>query len=124
MKNKLKKEKGYVLLLAVLLITAASLVIVLSLSRIMIDQLSLKLGQAESLRSFFLAEACLDDGLEKLRANWQDYSYSLSIDGNSCTIDINSAPTQATIEAIGSVGNYTKKIDLLVDNFLEIISRD
>lgn len=118
-----KTNKGYVLILTVLVISAASLVITLSLSKLLIDKLILQSSLEESSSALAVAESCSEEGLEKLRNAWQNYSnLSLSIDGNLCTINITTNIVQATLTSSGTSGNYTKRINLIVDRNLQVIS--
>lgn len=120
---KYKNKKGYVLILTVLVISAASLIIVLSLSKLLIDKLILQSSLKESSSALAVAESCNEEGLEKLRNAWQNYSnLSLSIDGNLCTINITANPVQATLSSSGTSGNYTKRINLIVDRNLQVVS--
>jgi hypothetical protein len=117
-----KKSQGYVLILTVLVIAAASLTITLGLSKLLLDQLILQTSQADGLKALALAETCAEDGLERLRNNWQDYNYILSINGNSCTINIVTDDFQAQLISTGSSGDYTKRINVTIDRAIEVVS--
>jgi len=122
MKTKFKKDsQGYILILTVLVIAAASLIIALGLSKLLIDQIVLEAEQFSGLKALASAETCNEDGLEKLRNVWQNYNYSLSIDGNSCTININATDLQAQLTSTGTGGGYTKKTNIIIDRAMNVV---
>ena len=91
-KNQSKKKlslgpRGYIALISLLIIAAAGLTIALSVSLTGLGTVQLSLADVQASRAKSLANSCLEDGLERLRLSWNDYSGSLSICGQSFIIN-------------------------------------
>lgn len=120
-RNK-NKPSGYIALTSLLIIASAALTIGLAASLNSIDSLQSGFSHAQSARAFAAANACAEEGLQKLRNNWDNYSHRLSINGDSCTINVIISGTTASIESIGDVDVYSRKILIQVDSNLSILS--
>lgn len=121
-KNKIKKNpQGYIALISLLLVVSAGLTIGLAVSLGGIDELQMSLGNSQSVRAKSLANSCIEDGLERLRNNWANYTGTLSIDSDSCIINI-VISSNATLTAVGTADIYTQEIITVVDSNLNIIS--
>jgi len=121
--QKLKNGRGgYIALMSLLIIAAAGLTIAISTSLASIEQVQLSFAGTQAARAGSAAQACLEDGLERLRQNWSDYSGSLSIGSESCIINTVIAGSNATLVAIGTIDIYNQKIQIQVDNNLDVIN--
>ncbi|MFA6382386.1 MAG: hypothetical protein WCX08_03930 [Candidatus Buchananbacteria bacterium] len=119
---KLQKQKGYIALTALLIVAAAGLTIGIAVSLGGIEQVQLSYGQSRAAEAKALANTCLEEGLERLRNNWANYSSSLSIDGSSCILNTVTSGSGATLTATGKADIYNQKIEIQVDNNLTVIS--
>lgn len=118
-------QGGYVALMALLIIAATGLTIGLAVSISGIEEVQTSYSVSQAAKSRSLASACIEDGLERLRNDFINYSGSLSIGDNSCIIEIVVTGNQAIINATGTVEIYNQKIQAAVNevnNSLEVIS--
>ncbi|MFA5022377.1 MAG: hypothetical protein WC508_04835 [Patescibacteria group bacterium] len=120
--NFRQRQGGYIALIALLIVAAAGLTIGLAVSFSGIDEIKTSFSLTQAAKAKSLASACAEDGLERLRQNWNNYSASLSINGNSCIINTVADINNATISALGTVDIYTQKIQVQVDNNFNVIS--
>lgn len=117
-----QKQGGYIALIALLIIAAAGLTIGIAVSLSGIEELQSSFGSTQASIAKNLANACIEDGLEKLRNNFVDYSGTLSINLNSCIITIDVSGSNATLTATGFIDTYSQKIQIQVDNNLDVIA--
>jgi len=123
MSNKLKNQEGYIALIALLIVVAAGLTIGIAVSLGGIEEIQTSFGAGQAAKAKAVANACIEEGLGRLRENWADYSGSLSISGNSCIINtVIVDGSLANVTAIGTVGIHTQKIQIQVDNNLNVIA--
>ncbi len=115
-------QGGYIALIALLIIAAAGLTIGIAVSLSGIDELQSSYGQTQAMAARSLANTCIEDGLERLRQSFVDYSWSLSIDSNFCIISVVVNGSSAILTATGTVEVYNQKIQVQVDNNLNVIS--
>lgn len=121
MLHKIENQKGYVALIGLLIVAAATLTIGLAVSLRGIDEIQTSFSLWQAAKSKSLANACTEDALERLRGSWTSYSDSLAIGDNSCIINVIVNGNNATLYATGTVDIYTQKIEVQIDNNLDII---
>ena len=117
-----KRQNGYIALVALLIIAAAGLTIGIAVSLSGIEELQSSFGSTQALTAKNLANACIEDGLERLRNNFVDYSGTLSINSDFCIIMIDVDGNSAILAATGTVDVYHQKIEVQVDNNLEVMA--
>ena len=122
MDNIYKNQQGYIALVALLIVVAAGLTIGIAVSLGGIEELQMSFGSSQAARAKSLANACIEEGLERLRNNWANYSGSLLIGGNSCIINTVVSGSNATLLVVGNVDIYSQKIKMQVDNNLDVIA--
>ena len=120
--NNLNNQQGYIALIALLIVAAVGLTIGIAVSLRGIEEVQLSFSSEQAIKSSSLANTCLEDGLERLRNNWANYSGTLSIDSDSCIISTVVNGSSATITATGTVDIHTQKIQVQVDNNLNVTS--
>lgn len=118
--NKLKNQRGYIALIALLIVVSAGLSAGLAVSLSGLDEIQISFAQSEAVKARSAAYACLEDGLERLRNNWINYSDSLSIDDESCIINAVVTGSNATVIVTGKSGIYEQKIEITLDSTLNI----
>ncbi len=116
------KPRGYIALVALLIIAAAALTIGIAVSLTGIEDLQISFGRSQAATAKTLANTCLEDGLERLRNSWDSYSGSLSVGENSCIIRTVIEGSTAILNATGTVGIYTQKIQIRVDDNLDVVT--
>ena len=121
-KNFTNYQGGYIALMALLVIVAAGLTIGIAVSLGGIEEIQLSFIGGRAAAAEILANGCIEEGLERLRHNWANYSGSLSAAGNFCIINTIVSGNNATLTAIGTVDIYSQKIEVQVDNSLEVVS--
>ena len=115
-----RKQQGYIALIALLVVAAAGLTIGLSVSLRGIDEVQLSFGTSQAARARSAASACLEEGLERLRRSWADFSTTLSVNGNSCIITVTTTVGSATAVATGTTGIYNHTIQAVVGTDLSV----
>ncbi|MBU1164651.1 hypothetical protein KKA15_03755 [Patescibacteria group bacterium] len=116
-------QNGYIALISMLIVAGVTLTISIAVSLRSIEELQMSFSTSQAARSTSLSDACLEEGLNRLRKNWSSYSGSLSIDGNLCIINTVVNNGTASVEAIGTIDIYQQKsyIEInRVDNALEV----
>lgn len=123
-------EQGVSILLVVVIIAAASLIMVRTISFLSLGELEMadKLNQGE--KNLQLAESCLEEALWEIR---QDNDYEVldrvvSILDESCNISVNQTGQEKNVETKSLGSNYTRNInakaivdgDQLVVSFFQI----
>jgi len=123
MMNKIKKnQKGFIALISILIISSIVLLITISLSWQSTSELQMSWWTNQSEQAYSLASSGLEEGLQRLRLNWQDYDLDLDIDGNSCIIGVTTSFDRATITSQAIVDKVERGIVAIVDQDLNFIS--
>jgi len=110
--------KGYIALISVLIISAILMLIALSASHFGISQLTMALQKNQSSESYYLAMACAEEALMKLK---EDLGYrgdeTLNIDGASCNIlrVEGRGNKDRIIKTRSNAHNQTKKIKIEIN---------
>ncbi len=119
---KIKNRNGYIALTSLLIVAAVGLTIGISVSLRGMEEVQLSYGGSQAAGSKMLANACIEEGLERLRKNWVSYSGSLSFGANSCIIDSVVTDNNASLVATGSIDVYSQKIQIQVNNSFDVLS--
>jgi hypothetical protein len=116
MKNIMKNQNGYVALIAVLVIGAASLAIALTLLVSGTDSQREILITQQSAQARNLAKGCVDEALQQIRDNTAfTGTGSLTLGQGSCTYTVtNTGGSNRTISSSGTVQNSIRKIQASV----------
>jgi Tfp pilus assembly protein PilX len=110
---KLKENSsGYVLLISVLILGAVGLASVLSLILIGVSSSRSALVTQQSAQARFLADTCIESGLEQIReSNSYTGGNTLSFGANSCIYDVaNLGGNIRQINATGTVDQIVRKV--------------
>lgn len=116
MKNVLHQH-GYVALLSVLIVGAASLTVALSLLMSGADSQRATLAFQQMAQARQLANACGEEALQQIQANtsYTATNVNLVLGTNSCTYTVtNTGGSSRTIDASSTVGNIIRKIKVYV----------
>lgn len=110
--------RGFIALISILIISAVLLLIALTSSHFGIFQSKMVLQKNQSSESYYLATACAEEALMKLK---EDLGYrgdeTLNINGNSCEIlrIEGSGNKDRVIKASSSTHNFTEKIKIEIN---------
>jgi len=110
--------RGYIALISILIISAILVLIALSASHFGISQLTMALQKNQSSESYYLAMACAEEALMKLK---EDLGYrgdeTLNIDGASCNIlrVEGRGNKDRIIKTRSNAHNQTKKIKIEIN---------
>lgn len=115
-------QKGMIALITILVISSIVLMITISLSWRSSSELQLSWWTNQSEKAYGLANSCIEESLNRLRLDWQDYNGSLELFGNSCIMSITTTVDNATIVATATIGDIDRAITTVVDNNLVFIS--
>jgi hypothetical protein len=117
MKNSLANQKGYIALVGVTLLGAAIVIALITISVSVRTGSKISIQLKNSERSYFLANACAEDALEKL---WESSSYLgneiLTFDQGMCGIlpVATGSDGKKTIKVYGSVADHTRRSVIIV----------
>lgn len=104
-------KKGYIALIAVMILTGLILVIVLSLTNILIFKKNMSKNLIYSAQSYYSSESALEDGIVRVL---NGYSYgglnNFGLDGSLITLSINTAGDTTTIESVSDNANNLRKV--------------
>ena len=121
MKSK-APPSGYIALIALLLVTTAALTIGLAVSLRGLNELQAGLAVSEAAVARSTVNACIEDGLERLRTSWINYTGTLSTGNDSCTIMVTILGNSATVNSLSTSNGYTQSSTVQVSNQLEIVN--
>jgi len=114
------QNSGYIALVALLIVAAAGLTIGIAVSLRGMEEIQISFAGRQAAGARSIANACVEDGLERLRNNWADYAGSLSADENSCIISVVVDSNSAILNATGTVDIYVQKIQVQVNDDLNV----
>ncbi len=111
-------QNGYIALIAVLIITAATLAISLSLNTLSIGETESGLLKQQSAQSFALADACLQESYLRLARQGDYVGGQLKTELGSCTITIVKDNRDRIINVNSEVGFQMRRWEsrVTVDN--------
>lgn len=107
------KEQGYIALISILIVLAIVLSIAISASFFGIIESQMGLSQSLAAQSYYLANACAETALMKLKSNLKyQGNEQISIDNQTCMINLieGSGNRNRTIKTYSAANNQTKKI--------------
>jgi len=88
LKKKLNNQKGYIALIAILIIVAVTLAVGISMSLLSVGQTQASFTEQQSRQSFQLADGCLEDAISKIKRYDYIGSYYLNLKEGSCNITV------------------------------------
>ena len=115
-------QRGLIALISILIISSVVLTITISLSWYSTTELQMSWWNNKSQAAYELAESCLEEGLNALRLNWDDYDINISIAGDSCIISVDAGIDTATLISTAVVDDITKSISATVNTSLDFIN--
>jgi hypothetical protein len=112
-------QKGYIALISVIIISALVILIASSANLLSIGESDMGLQENQAWEAFYLATACAEDSLMKLKDNLNyEGNETLTFDNGSCTIE----PLKGTgkknriIRISGTAFNQTRKIEIEISS--------
>ncbi len=105
------KEGGFAVMIAIIVIGAATLIMAYSSSILSMGELELGYYSEKGEEAFAVADGCMEESMRRLRI---DSGYSggiLNLGSGSCTISISPSGSDRIITVTGTVDNYNKKIE-------------
>lgn len=113
-----KNQKGYIALIAILIIIAVTLAVGLSMGLLGIGETQAGLTGEQSRQSFQLANGCLEEAILRIKKDNNYEGGNLNIKEGSCNITVGRGPKQGnpfTINIQANVNNYIRKIEAQID---------
>lgn len=116
-------NKGYIALISILIISAVLLLVAVSSGLLSISEANIGLEKGQGSEAFYLATACAEEGLEKIRESSSFSGYgNLAIGEESCSYAVEKLEGQnRIITASGTVQDASGKIKITVDQVLPSI---
>ncbi|MBN1779253.1 MAG: hypothetical protein JW816_03475 [Candidatus Buchananbacteria bacterium] len=120
--DKKEKNRGFIALVALLIVASVALTFGITANMSGFNELKNALASGQVVGARALARSCVEDGLESLRNNFVAKNESLSNQAGSCILNVVVNGNNAILSAIGTVDIYNQKIEVTVDNNLNVIS--
>ncbi|MFH1667590.1 MAG: hypothetical protein ABH884_01030 [Candidatus Komeilibacteria bacterium] len=117
-----KDQQGLIALISILVISSIVLLITITMSWQSTSELQMSWWTNQSEQAYSLADSCLEEGLNKLRLNWQNHNGNLEIDDNSCIIEIETTVDLATVAVVANVDQTNRSITATVDQNFQFIN--
>lgn len=122
-KDKLKKKKGYVTLISLLVIGAVGLAVATSLILTGVGSSRTSFSLEQSNQAKALANACVEEALQRI---WILDTFTgtgnLTLGQGSCSYSVTSATIPKTITASGVVGTLTRRVAVTIDALYPYLS--
>lgn len=116
-------ERGVAALLTIVIVAAATLIMAYSASLLGLGELDLGYTAQKGEEAFSVADGCIEEALHRMRLNAGYTGGSLSLTNGSCTITV-SGSNPYTIGAIGTSGDYNKKLEAVITLTGNVITVD
>lgn len=113
----LKNQSGLTALVTLIVISAAALLIALSVNLISISEMQMGFDRRRSLKAFWAAEACFDEAKIRLKRNSSYTGGILAIDANAvCSSSVAQSGQKRVITTVGTVDDIIiRRIESQVD---------
>lgn len=122
MKILLEKPKGYIALIAILIITSVTLAIGISINLLSINETKIGLMQEQTTASFFTADGCLEEAILRIKREPTKYlGGELNLGDGSCSITVMARVTSCNITGKDSNNYRTIYIKSNVNNLIRNI---
>lgn len=108
-------NKGAVAILTVVIVSAAALLIAYSASFLGLGELEMGYSHGQGKENLSFTEGCVEEALERLRKDDIYTGSTLNESDFSCIISVSGAGLTKTINVVGSMGEYTKRLEVQVD---------
>jgi len=110
----MKHPKGHAALIAVLVVTSVSLMIVLSLNLVVVDEYRYVQGMEDFTQAHYMAVVCQDEALHRIVSNTAYTGGSISLTEGDCTMSVSQA-TNYTIQVTGELADRYMKIETVAE---------
>ena len=109
---QLQSQSGLAALIVVVIIGAAVLVMAKSVSFLSMGEIDMAYTSVKGEEALVIAEGCAEETLRRfqLDENYSASDYVLSLGGGQCVINTSADNDERTINVIGRVDNYYKRI--------------
>lgn len=107
-------QKGYIALIAVLIITAVTLAISLSMNTVSIGETESGLIKQQSAQSFAFADGCMQEAYLRLKRDNSYTSGNLNVEDGSCKISIAKASGDYIITVDSNFNNIGRRLESAV----------
>lgn len=102
-------EGGFIALISLLTVLSITLAIGLSVALLGIEESRMGFDQSQSFSAFYNADGCMEEAFMRIKRNADYAGGSLSINGNSCTIEVAADGSQRVITAYSTVDDFIRK---------------
>lgn len=119
-----KNSRGYIALIAVLIITSVTLAIGISINLLSINETKIGLMEEQTTASFFAADGCLEDAILKIKKFNYTGIYNLNLGDGSCNIQVRSLLTSCGSQIISSSNYRTIYIKSNVNNLIRDLTAE
>ena len=113
----MKKDRGAVLLITVLIVSAISASIASSLILIGTDNLQISNNFSDSAKAKALVDSCAETALARIKTdNAITGNYNTNINGQTCSYNIiNTSGQNRTIQVLATVNSSTKRLQININ---------
>lgn len=109
-----KRQSGFIAFTSLLVVSAATLAIAVSISLLGIGEAKSSLDFKKGQEALKIAESCLEEGLLRLRDNANYTGGSLNVGEGSCTINVRGSGNEKTINVSATITGalqYVKELE-------------
>jgi len=114
MRVRTNNQQGYIALIAVIIIVAATLAISLSLNILSIGETQAGLIKQQSVQVFGIADTCMQEAYLRLERESEYSGASLNINDGSCAIIVTDAGADKLIVVTAALQDIQRKLESLV----------
>ena len=115
--NKIASERGFSVLVLVLIIGASALIMAKGATWLSLRELDMGINSSIGKKATYIAEACSNEALLRLHENssFSTSSQRLTLGNCSCSYSISASASQRDITATGTCENYEIAIKVTAD---------
>lgn len=108
------REDGAAALLTVVIVSAAVLVMALGTSLRGVGDLDMGYTAQKGNEALAVADACAEEAIRRLRIESGYTGGTFNIGSGSCILTVSNVSTTYTITSVGTVGDYTKTVQVVI----------
>ena len=125
MKLLIENQRGYIALIAVIIILSVTLAISLTMNVLSVDETKTGLLKQQSAQSFAAADACIREAYLRIKRDNNYTGGNLNIGVGSCTIVVSSLGADRTITVDSDVNGIQRQLEsqvTIIGNTLDLNS--
>lgn len=116
------KNKASILLISLLVISAFTLILAISIAEVTLSTGEIEMDETESKYAYYLAESCLEEALIRIEADTSFTSTTITMGNDSCTVTYSNNTISITVtESSGFTQTYQATTSLSTNDLINNI---